>query len=183
MEIVLAFVVTSAVIIFGALVSVGNERQRKAIDTLREQIEQWAIQDLRIKLESINYEERISDPTIWLSKTVERFGIKSNLKFVEYFQYPQTLVCETGDNTHRIIFSPSSPTEIRRIRKNRQNHLANYAITNPLLSLRPSDKKFEINILNAGIFFSQELSIVWRLLTGEKLSGTNKIWIYQCGEQ
>ena len=53
MEIILAVVVGVAVIIFGALISLGNERQRKAIDGLREQVVLWAMQDLRIKRESL----------------------------------------------------------------------------------------------------------------------------------
>ena len=53
MEIILAIVVGVAVIIFGALISMGNERQRKAIDSLREQVVLWAMQDLRIKREGL----------------------------------------------------------------------------------------------------------------------------------
>jgi len=52
MEIILALVVAVAVIFFGALISAGNERQRKAIDGVREQIVLWAMQDLRIKRET-----------------------------------------------------------------------------------------------------------------------------------
>ena len=40
MEIILAIVVASAVIFFGALISMGNERQRKSIDNLRDQLAQ-----------------------------------------------------------------------------------------------------------------------------------------------
>ena len=36
-------------VFFGALISVGNERQRKAIDGIREQASFWAEQDLRLK--------------------------------------------------------------------------------------------------------------------------------------
>jgi hypothetical protein len=53
MEITLAVVVAAAVIFFGALISTGNERQRKAIDGLREQVIMWAMQDLRIKREKL----------------------------------------------------------------------------------------------------------------------------------
>ncbi len=51
MEIILAIVVAAAVIFFGALISMGNERQRRAIDGLREQVVLWAVQDLKIKRE------------------------------------------------------------------------------------------------------------------------------------
>jgi hypothetical protein len=36
------FMVIAAVLFFGALISVGNERQRKAIDGIREQASFWA---------------------------------------------------------------------------------------------------------------------------------------------
>ena len=49
MEIMLAIVVALAVIFFGALISMGNERQRRAIDNLREQVVNWAQQDLLLK--------------------------------------------------------------------------------------------------------------------------------------
>lgn len=43
MEIILAIVVAAAVVFFGALISMGNERQRRAIDELREQVVMWAV--------------------------------------------------------------------------------------------------------------------------------------------
>lgn len=67
MEILLAIVVVSAVIFFGALISMGNERQKKAIDDLREQVSLWAMQDLRIKHEGHARDVRIDDPLGWLN--------------------------------------------------------------------------------------------------------------------
>jgi hypothetical protein len=65
MEIILAIVVATAVIFFGALISAGNERQRKAIDNLREQTSLWAMQDLRIKRERLAREVHMNDPLGW----------------------------------------------------------------------------------------------------------------------
>ena len=48
-DLFLAVVVIGAVIAFGALISVGNERQRQAIDALHQAYKQWAVQDLRLK--------------------------------------------------------------------------------------------------------------------------------------
>lgn len=53
MEIILAIVVASAVIIFGALISMGNERQRKAIDIISEHLADWIRQDLKFKREGL----------------------------------------------------------------------------------------------------------------------------------
>ena len=62
MEIILAIVVGVAVIFFGALISAGNERQRKAIDGLREQVVLWAMQDLRLKRERLARDVHVDDP-------------------------------------------------------------------------------------------------------------------------
>ena len=102
MEIILAIVVAAAVIFFGALISLGNERQRKAIDALREQTELWALQDLRIKRERLAREVRVEDPLAWLNKVVSRVSaLELDLQFVEYFEEPHTLLCLSGDQETR----------------------------------------------------------------------------------
>ena len=67
MEIILAIVVASAVIFFGALISMGNERQRKAIDGLREQVVLWAVQDLTIKREKLSRSVSVANPLEWFN--------------------------------------------------------------------------------------------------------------------
>ena len=49
----MALVVVIAVLIFGALISLRNELQRKAIEGLREQAALWAVQDIKIKREKL----------------------------------------------------------------------------------------------------------------------------------
>ena len=86
MEILLAMVVVSAVIFFGALISIGNERQRKAIDDLREQVVLWSLQDLKIKREQLALDMKVEDPLGWLSKiTKNACGFTSELQLVDYF--------------------------------------------------------------------------------------------------
>jgi hypothetical protein len=68
MDVVLAILVLGAVIFFGALISVGNERQRRALDGIREQAALWAMQDLRMKREKLAREVRVDDPLGWLNK-------------------------------------------------------------------------------------------------------------------
>ena len=62
-DLLLAVVVVGAVIAFGALISVGNERQRSAIDTLHQAYKQWAVQDLRLKRGTVSAQTRIEDLT------------------------------------------------------------------------------------------------------------------------
>ena len=72
MEIFLGIVVVVAVFFFGVLISIGNERQRKAIDDLREQVVAWAMQDIRIKRENIKREITIENPMAWLNQMVAK---------------------------------------------------------------------------------------------------------------
>ena len=64
MEYLIGTSVLLAVLLLGALISSANERQRKAIDGLREQIEAWAEQDIRIKREKLARQIAVPDPQI-----------------------------------------------------------------------------------------------------------------------
>src|SRR5689334_17470800 len=98
MEIILAIVVASAVIFFGALISMGNERQRKALDGLREQVVLWAMQDLKIKREHLVRTVQVPDPLSWLNKTASKVcGYNLQLQVLEVYETPQSLVCSSGD--------------------------------------------------------------------------------------
>lgn len=56
LEVVLAISVLAAVVVVGLLISIGNERQRKAIELLREDLRSWALGDLEIKRETASRE-------------------------------------------------------------------------------------------------------------------------------
>ena len=68
-DLFLATMVVGAIIAFGALLSVGNERQRRAIDKLHQAYKQWAVQDLRLKRGVASTQTRVEDLTAWLTKT------------------------------------------------------------------------------------------------------------------
>jgi hypothetical protein len=72
LDVLFALSVLAAVIFFGALISVGNERQRKAIDGIREQAAHWAEQDLRLKRARAMREVRVADARAWLIGVVSR---------------------------------------------------------------------------------------------------------------
>src|SRR5512147_1777692 len=98
MEIILAIVVATAVIFFGALISAGNERQRQAIDGLREQAALWAMQDLRIKRERLARDVHVADPLGWFIKTASKAcGHKLNLQVVEAYENPHAVICTDGE--------------------------------------------------------------------------------------
>ncbi len=180
MEIILAIVVAAAVIFFGALISIGNERQRKAIDALREQTELWAVQDLIIKRERLVREVRVDDPLAWLNQVVTKVsGLVMNLQSVEYLEEANTLLCMSGDHETRIFVSPFSPKEIQRIKRERRSRLSQFDKNNPLLFLSRTTIAYEFSVLNAGILFDLELQLAWKGLTGREIDQHEKLWMYK----
>ena len=132
MEILLATVVASAVIFFGALISMGNERQRRAIDGLREQVVLWAVQDLKIKREHLAQNVQVADPIGWLNKAVSTvFGYDIKLQVDQVFEEPQALLCTSGNENIKVIFSPLSPADLYRLRYVRKNRLSQFSGNNP----------------------------------------------------
>ena len=178
MEIVLAIVVIAAVVFFGALISMGNERQRKAIDGLREQTVLWAMQDLRIKRERLARDVRIDDPRAWLNKLLGNVcNFNASLQVVEVFDGPRALFCASGDE--KLIFSPLSPTSIRRMMGEKRSRISQYADRNPLFALPRKVTVYEISVLNGGILFDLELPIAWQALTGQNVDQMERIWVYR----
>lgn len=179
MEIILAVVVVAAVIFFGALISAGNEKQRKAIDNLREQAVLWAMQDLRLKRERLAREVRVDDPLGWLNKIVTKVcGYDMNLQVVEALDAPQALICTSAKSNSKVIFSPFSPNDISQIRRDKRSRLSQYGEQNPLFSLPRDITCHELSVLNCGILFDLELSLAWRSLTGEEMEQMNSLWTY-----
>ena len=179
MEIILAIVVVAAVIFFGALISAGNERQRKAIDSLREQVVLWAMQDLRIKREQLARDVHVNDPLGWFNKiAVKAYGSNLNLQFVEAFENPQVLICANGVGDGRVIFTLLSPTEIHAMKRAKHSQLSRYADRNPLLTLPRAVTALECSVLNNGILFDLELPLAWKGLTGHTIDERDFIWMY-----
>ncbi len=179
MEIVLTIVVVFAVIFFGALISLGNERQRKAIDGLREQTVLWAMQDLRIKRERLARDVRVDNPLGWFNRVASKVsGLDLNVQFVEAFDEPRALICASGDGCDKVVFSPLSPDEIRRMKHDRRSRLSQYADRNPLLVLPRNVRAYELSVLNGEILFDLELPLAWKGLTGQNADLVEKLWIY-----
>lgn len=180
METILAIVVIAAVIFFGALISAGNERQRKAIDALRDQTALWAMQDLRIKREKLTRDVRVDDPLRWLNNLVARtYGRDMHLQVQEAFDEPRALVCVEGSHGDRVLFSPLSPSEIRQINRNKRSRLSQYGGRHPLLSLPRQVAAYEFSVLNSNILFDLELPLAWKGLTHQEVLQMERLWMYK----
>ncbi len=167
MDAIFAILVLGAVIFFGALISAGNERQRKAIDGIREQAAQWAMQDLRLKREHLAREVKVDDPVAWINRVVAKaVGEDLGLVVTEVLENPQALVCADTDGK-RVILSILSIKEINRLTQQPKGRLAKISDIHPLKNLPRNFEFTEISILNAGIVFDLELAIAWKLITGQ----------------
>lgn len=179
MELLLALTVITAVIIFGALLSIGNERQRRAIDELREQVVSWAIQDLRVKREHLAQEVRVEDPIGWLNQMVARVcGENMSLTVSEFFKDPQVLVCIAGDS-RRVALSPASPKDIQRFQQATKSKLSRVGNVHPLLGLPRNTEILELSMLNGGMLFDLELEIAWKKLTRQDIKNIERLWLYK----
>lgn len=179
MEILLAIVVASAVIFFGALISMGNERQRKAIDGLREQVVLWAVQDLKIKRKHLEQTVQVPDPLDWLCTiTNQLLGHKVDLQLVDNVGFSNTIICVSTTMDKSFIFTTVAPSEIRFLRTMKRSRISRGTNNNPLLSLPPHIKPYEFSSLNSGLFFDHELDSVWKKMTNTGTSGNIRLWLY-----
>ncbi|MBN8655659.1 MAG: hypothetical protein J0M11_07980 [Anaerolineae bacterium] len=179
MEILLAIVVASAVIFFGALISMGNERQRRAIDSLREQVVLWAVQDLRMKRASLTRSVNVPNPLDWFNRIASDFcGYDLNLQIIESYEEPQSIIFASSGGNNKIVCTPLSPVDIRKMRKNKHNRLNSIANQNPLISLPQHAINYECSVLNRGILFDVELSLAWKGLTGKNFNSSGFLWVY-----
>lgn len=174
----LAIVVTAAVVFFGALLSMGNERQRKAIDHLREQVVSWAVQDLRIKREMLAQEMDMQDPLGWFDHIASKIsGRQMHLRLVEVIDGWDMLVFKSEDGEQDIVFSKTSPGDLRHMLGERKGRLTGLE-NNPLSALPRHAAAHEITILNGGVFFDLELPLAWKALTGASPGNMERIWMY-----
>lgn len=176
MDAVFAILVLGAVIFFGALISAGNERQRKALEGIREQAAQWAMQDLRLKREKLAHEVKVDDPLAWLNQVVAKvYGENLELAVTEVFDNHQVLVCMAKDG-RKVIFTPSSPNDVRILKRTQKNKLSRLGGVHPLVGLSASNA-MEFSILNSGICFDLELPLAWERIIGQKLN-SDRLWMY-----
>ena len=178
-DLLLAVVVIGAVIAFGALISVGNERQRHAIDNLHHAYKQWAVQDLRLKRGVISSQIRIDDLTAWLTKTTSlAFGRKTDVIDCQVHHAPVAAVeFRETESGATVIFALESPQVLMPMLKKKRSAIRGNLGSNPLLRVGKKTPVVELSILNAGMMFDLELPVVWNSLTGQA-TRADVVWAY-----
>src|SRR5512136_908552 len=106
LDVVFALSVLAAVVFFGALISVGNERQRKAIDGIREQAVRWSEQDLRLKRARAASQLHVLDARTWMNTTSSRLlGTSPSVLALNLWEKDglRALVCPCRDGRKLVV--------------------------------------------------------------------------------
>ena len=174
----LALTVIIALIVFGALISVGNERQRKAIDSISQQTQAWAIEDLRLKRGQVEANISIDNPIAWLNTTASRvLGRQTQLSVPEIAENPLVVSFVDHYTGETLVFSVLSPIVLRKLSKEKRSELSKRTNQHPLIPWRKGIAPLEMTILNAGIRFDLELPVAWKEIT-KKETNSEKLWVY-----
>jgi hypothetical protein len=180
METFLAISVLAAVFVLGALISAGNERQRKAIDGIREQAEGWAEQDIRIKREKLARQITVAEPLAWLEKVAaQALGNAPKLVTATPWQKEglNAIVGLCQDGRH-LVFTPI-PRErlLQSLKVKGKSALAGMSGT--LLGDQPKRTPFfDLSVVTSGMFFDIEAAQTWQALTGEPLT-SGRLTMYE----
>jgi len=178
-ELLLTVAVVASVVFFGALITRGNERQRRSIDKLHAAYKQWAMHDLRIKRGVASNQIKIGDLTAWLKKvTAQAFGRETIV--LDYYKHESPIVSiefHDASSGNTVVCALESPDEVKTILKKKRPTIAGDLRTNPIFRLGKKTDAVELSLLNTGVMFDLELPVAWTLLTGHQTS-SETLWAY-----
>jgi hypothetical protein len=180
LDMIFAVSVVSGVIFFGALLSIGNERQRRAIDGIREQASYWAEQDLRLKRARAAHEVQVDDPRAWLAGIISRVlgespVVTALLPWENDDARAMVAVCSDG---RRWVMTPLQPRRfIQAIRPRSRSRLQQAEVG--VLGDHPKRVPVhELSIVTAGAFFDIEAAKAWQQVTGAPL-GAERMYLFE----
>jgi len=180
LDVIFTVSVLAAVILFGALISIGNERQRKAIDGIREQAAHWAEQDLRLKRARAMREVSVPDARQWLGGVATRLlGTSHQLLALNPWEQNglRAVVCPCEDG-RKLVMTPIPPAQfVKAVRVNRRSRLAKAEVG--LLGDRPKKVSvYEMNIVTCGPFFDLEAKLAWQQVCGSPLDA-ERLYLFE----
>ena len=178
-ELLLTVAVIASVVFFGALITRGNERQRRSIDKLHTAYKQWAMHDLRIKRGIASNQIKIGDLTAWLKKvTAQAFDRETIV--LDYYKHESPIVSiefHDASSGNTVVCALEAPDEVKTILKKKRPTIAGDLRTNPIFRLGKKTPAVELSLLNTGVMFDLELPVAWTLLTGHQTS-SETLWAY-----
>jgi len=174
-----ALPVFAAVVVFGALIVIGNERQKRELARIREVEERWAEQDLRIKRGKLAMEIKIEDPTLWLNNaTSKAMGVTVVLTAKEMLTNPDAVAFADSESGRKMIVTLLPPGHIAKLSKKRKTSKSSrLSAVHPLLPVHRGTEIIELNMLNAGLLLDLELPTAWQALTGQSTTA-ERLWMY-----
>ena len=186
LDVFLSVVVLVSVILFGALLLLGNERQRKAIQAIADQAARWAEQDLSIKRARGSKDVTVEDPRAWLDRVATGiFGVSPSLTELVPWKGPGEAVAmvATCSDGRKLVVTPMPEGRFRAaVRPRRSWGRAASALANAEGSiLGPNPKSvpvYELTIVTAGTFFDVEAAQAWKRLHGQDL-GVDRMVLFE----
>jgi len=168
-ETIMYISVLGAVLFFGVLISVGNERQRKAISGIREQAAHWAETDIRLK--RAMRDVLVPDARQWLVGVAGKvLGASPQVLSLNPWEGNglKAVVCPCEDG-RKLVLTPELPARfIKGVQLKGRSRLSKADVG--LLGDRPKRVPvFEMNIVTCGPFFDLEARQVWNGVTGSRL--------------
>ncbi len=174
-DFIIATLIIAAVMFLGLLISAGNERQRRAIDGIREQAARWAEGDLRLKRAKLTHEIRIENPRLWLEGIANRvLGTHVSLTDLSLWNSDRAkaLVATCADG-NRLVVTPMPPERFVpavQVKTKRGLTRRLHQAEESLLGDKPRRvPAYELSVVTAGVFFDLEAQNVWQQVTGEAL--------------
>lgn len=180
LDVLFALSVLAAVIFFGALISVGNERQRRAIDGIREQASFWAEQDLRLKRARAMRDVRVADARVWLNGVTARLlGTSPQALSLNPWQENgmKAVVCPCQDG-RKLVLTPIPPAQfVKGVQIKGRSRLAKAEVG--LLGDHPQRVPVhEMNIVTCGPFFDLEARLAWQQVCGHPLDA-ERLYLFE----
>jgi hypothetical protein len=179
LETALAVSVLAAVIVVGLLISIGNERQRRAIDELGDHMREWAIKDLQIKREQAAEHITIEDPVAWIDEKARAvMGFEPDVRGpVKVYLNPAALELQASSD-RLLVISPVEPKILRKLSRQRGRGKSLLEDPPALLGKNPAKvPAYEASPLNAGVFFDIEADKIWREFAQRPLDA-DRLWFY-----
>ena len=171
MDILIGTSVLVAIVLLGALLSAANERQRKALDGIREQVEAWAEEDILIKREKVARSIQIESPLDWLEKTAANaLGLVPGILSTSLWEKDGlTGLIAIRKDGGRLVFTPAPRDRFLATVKLKKRGALTQAETGLLGDKPEKVSHYDLSVVTSGMFFDIEAALVWQALSGQSL--------------
>jgi hypothetical protein len=160
-----------AILTLGALLTAANERQRKALDGIREQVEAWAQEDILIKREKVARSIQVESPLDWLEKTVaDALGqVPEILATTIWEKDGMVALIAHCKNGRGLVLTPAPRERFVKTVRLKKRSVLTQADTGLLGDKPEKIPHYNLSVVTSGMFFDIEAAQVWKAITGRDL--------------